>query len=142
MMNKTLFVLALSAATVSMNASAADVGVSVTVGQPGFYSHVDIGDFPAPQVYTRPVLIQPVTVGVVAAAVYLRVPADHRKHWNKYCANYNACSQPVHFVHDNWYANVYAPRYREHHDDGERGHDRHDEGRDHDRGEEHGHGRD
>ena len=135
MINKTLFVLALSAATVSLSASAADVGVSVTLGRPGFYGHIDIGDFPAPQVRnTRPVVIQPAPIGVVVAPVYLRVPPGHRKHWDKHCAEYNACGQPVYFVRDNWYNNVYVPHYRERNEYGERGHDQH-EGRD----EGHGH---
>ena len=34
---------------IGLPASAADVGVSVTVGQPGFYGRIDIGDFPRPR---------------------------------------------------------------------------------------------
>src|SRR5262245_12877161 len=109
----------LVAAFASSSALAADVGVSVTVGQPGFYGHIDIGDFPQPAViYPQPVVIQPVPVGVVGAPMYLRVPPGHYKHWAKHCAEYNACGRPVYFVRDSWYNNVYAPRYREMHGPG------------------------
>ena len=121
------------------------MGVSVTVGQPGFYGHIDIGDFPAPAViYSQPVVIQPVPMA--GPPLYLRVPPGHYKHWNRHCAEYNACGRPVYFVRDNWYNNVYVPRYREKyghdHRDGDRGHDEmrgRDDGGDHDRG--HGRGR-
>ena len=32
--------------------------------------------------------------------------------WRKHCHRYNACGQPVYFVQDNWYNDVYVPRYR------------------------------
>jgi hypothetical protein len=113
---------------------AADVGVSVRIGQPGFYGQIDIGNFPRPEViYTQPMVIQPLPGGPPPAPVYLRVPPGHAKHWNRHCAEYHACGVPVYFVRDRWYNDVYAPRYRERHgryDD--RYEDRH-EGR-------HGHG--
>jgi hypothetical protein len=126
----------------------ADVGVSVNVGQPGFYGRIDIGNFPQPQVvYSQPVLIQRPPVYVEAEPIYLRVPPSHRGNWRKYCSRYNACGQPVYFVRDDWYHREYAPRYREEHrerhdDERERGHDR-DHGRGHgdDRGDDHGRGR-
>jgi hypothetical protein len=34
-----------AAATVTAPALAADVGVSVSIGQPGFYGQLDIGDY-------------------------------------------------------------------------------------------------
>ena len=77
---------------------------------------------------------------VRAQPVYLRVPPGHRKNWSKHCRKYGACGQPVLFVQDRWYSDVYAPRYREVHyreryeDRGGRD-DRYD-----DRG--HGHGKD
>ena len=52
-MNRLLIAAALAAATVP--ALAADVGVSVHVGQPGFYGRIDIGNFPPPRLlYPRP----------------------------------------------------------------------------------------
>jgi hypothetical protein len=131
------------AAAVSAPTMAADVGVSVTVGQPGFYGHIDIGDFPQPQVvYRQPVLIQPIPVGVLEQPMYLRVPPGQRKKWKRYCDQYDACGRPVYFVRDDWYQNVYAPRYRERYEHDHRGGgDRdHDDRRDDDGDRGHGHG--
>ena len=97
-------------------ALAADVGVSVSVGQPGFYGRIDIGDFPQPRViYARPVVIRPVPVGVVVQPVYVHVPPGHAKKWRKHCGKYNACNQPVYFVREDWYNNVYVPGYQAKH---------------------------
>lgn len=50
----TLFLIAAAVAavtvTVTTPALAADVGISVSIGQPGFYGRLDIGDYPQPQV--------------------------------------------------------------------------------------------
>jgi len=132
-------------------AVAADVGVSVSVGQPGFYGRIDIGDYPYPQpqvIYPQPVIIH--RHGVVAYdPIYLRVPPGYERSWSRYCDRYDACDRPVYFVHDRWYRDTYVPQYREYHQDrdwgrGERDHDGrgHDNGRhrgwerggDHDRG--------
>jgi len=118
---------------------AADVGVSISVGQPGFYGQLDIGNFPRPQlIHPEPVVIQPAR-GVAHQPMYLRVPPGHSRDWRKHCHRYNACGRPVYFVQDRWYNEVYAPRYRERH--GERG-DRHDRGHDRGRGRDHGRGHD
>lgn len=94
----------------------AEVGVSVTIGQPGFYGHLDIGGYPPPAlIYPQPLVIRPVPVGVAYAPIYLRVPPGHSRHWAKHCYRYNACGRPVYFVRDNWYNTVYVPRYRERH---------------------------
>ena len=133
---KTLILAAalLSAAT----AAVAQVGVSVTVGQPGFYGRLDIGDYPAPQlIYAQPVIVQRPQY-YSARPIYLRVPPGHAKHWSKHCRKYNACNQEVYFVQDSWYNNQYVPRYRQQHGDhgrpdyGDRGrHDyKHDDKRD------------
>jgi hypothetical protein len=101
------------AMTVAAPAHAADMGVSVTVGQPGFYGRLDIGSFPQPQVILpQPVVIQPVR-GVVYQPVYLRVPPGRHKDWRKHCHKYDACGRQVYFVQDRWYNDVYVPRYRE-----------------------------
>ena len=100
-------------ASMSAAAMAADVAVSIRVGQPNFYGRIDIGDFPRPQVvYAEPIIVQPPPAGVAVQPIYLRVPPGHAKHWNKHCQRYNACGQPVYFVQERWYNNVYAPRYR------------------------------
>lgn len=105
-------------AALAGSALAADVGVSVSIGQPGFYGRIDLGNVPQPQlIYSAPVIIQQVPVGVVRQPVYLRVPPGHEKNWGKHCYKYNACGQPVYFVQDSWYTNVYAPRYRGDDDD-------------------------
>jgi hypothetical protein len=118
-MKRLLSVLAVMMAAVTVPAIAADVGVSVQVGEPGFYGRIDIGNFPKPQViYPRPVVIQPVPVGVAYPPIYLRVPPGRAKNWRKHCGKYNACGQPVYFVQDRWYNDVYVPRYREGHGDG------------------------
>jgi hypothetical protein len=95
---------------VTSTALAADVGVSVSVAQPGFYGRIDVGSFPQPElIYARPVVVHPVPVGVVYQPVYMHVPPGHAKHWSKHCSKYNACGHPVYFVKDNWYNDVYVP---------------------------------
>lgn len=133
------FLLAAGLAATALPALATDVGVSVSVGQPGFYGRIDIGNYPRPPViYAEPVIIERVPVGVVRQPMYLHVPPGHAKDWGKHCRKYGACGQPVYFVQERWYNDVYAPRYREHAraprveyrgDDGGRG-----RGRDDDRG--------
>jgi len=100
----------------AQGAMAADVGVSISIGDPNFYGRIDIGNFPRPVlIYPQPMVIQQAPYGVVRQPLYLRVPPGHAKHWRKYCARYRACGYPVYFVRDNWYREVYAPRYREAH---------------------------
>ena len=94
----------------AVSAHAADVGVSVSVAQPGFYGRVDIGSIPQPElIYARPVVVHPVSVGVVYQPVYMHVPPGHAKHWSKHCSKYNACGHPVYFVKEKWYNDVYVP---------------------------------
>lgn len=94
----------------------AQTSVSISVGQPGFYGHINIGDFgPPPVVYAQPVVIEQPARYYEAAPVYLRVPEGHRKHWARFCGRYHACGQRVYFVQDSWYTNTYVPRYREVH---------------------------
>ena len=112
MMNRSMLILLLAAATTP--ALGADVGVSVNIGQPGFYGRIDVGNYPAPQlIYAEPIVIQRIPVGVVRQPVYLRVPPGQAKNWSKHCGKYGVCGQPVYFVQDSWYNNVYAPHYRE-----------------------------
>lgn len=114
---------------------AADVGVSISVGQPGFYGQINIGNIAQPQlIYTQPVVIQRAPEFVSAPPIYLHVPSGHEKHWSKHCAEYNACGRPVYFVRDDWYNNEYVPRYRNGGD--EQGDSRgHGHGRGHDKGQ-------
>ena len=120
--------------TASIPAHAADVGVSVSVGQPGFYGRIDIGDYPYPQpalIYPEPIVIQR-PIGVVYEPLYLHVPPGQARKWGHYCGNYNACGRPVYFVQDRWYNDVYVPRYHEHHSEGYGRGDDDDHGRGHD----------
>ena len=143
-MKRFLIAAAIAAATVTTPALAADVGVSLSIGQPGFYGRIDIGDYPQPQViYRQPVIVE--RVPMERPPVYLRVPPGHAKDWRKHCSKYNACGERVFFVQDEWYEREYVPRYQEKHR-GRGGDDRHDGGRNDDRGNQKkngkGHGRD
>jgi hypothetical protein len=112
---KTQLLAATAMLALSTAAFATDVGVSVTVGQPGFYGRIDIGNMaPPPVLYPQPVIIQR-PARIVAEPLYLRVPPGHAKNWGKHCSKYNACTRNVYFVRDEWYTNEYAPRYREEH---------------------------
>lgn len=122
---KRFFLIGAAWATLVGSALAADVGVSVSIGQPGFYGRIDIGNAPQPQlIYPAPVVIQQVPVGVVRQPIYLSVPPGHEKKWSKHCSKYNACGQPVYFVQQDWYTNVYAPSYRSKHGDDGKGYDK------------------
>ncbi len=126
-------------------AFAADVGVSIQIGQPGAYGRVDIGRFPQPQVVVaQPVFVQrPAVIVQRPDPVYLWVPPGHRKNWKKHCRDYDACSVPVYFVRDDWYdSHVRRADLRDDHS-GDRYHDGHDErGHGKDKKEKHKHKKD
>ena len=151
-MGKFLFATLLFSACAAP-ALAGDVGVSISIGQPGFYGQIDIGNVPRPQVvYAQPVVIQRVPEYASAPPIYLHVPPGYEKLWSRHCGQYNACGRPVYFVRDDWYNNEYVPRYRHDHEhdhdrdhrddhrDDHRGDNRGDNRDDHDHG--HGHDRD
>jgi hypothetical protein len=145
-MKRFLITAALAAVTATTTALAGDVGLSLSIGQPGFYGRLDIGGYPQPQVlYAQPMAVERVPMD--RPPIYLRVPPGHAKHWRKHCREYNACGERVFFVQDNWYNHEYVPRYQEHnrghqddrggaHRDDHRGdqNDRRDDNRDHRRG--------
>ena len=85
-------------------AQAADVGVSVSIGQPGFYGQFSVGHFPPPVVYAQPVAVYPAPVVVYRPApvvyrpVYAHVPPGHAKHWQRYHQGH-----PVYYRHDGRY---------------------------------------
>lgn len=145
-MKRLIIAATLAAASFTTPAFATDVGVSVTIGQPGFYGRIDIGDYPYPQprvIYRQPRVIEHVVIE--REPIYVRVPPSHRKHWGKHCHQYNACGERVYFVRDEWYHHDFVPLYQERHR-GYRDDDR-DDRRDHDRGDhrngrhDRGHGR-
>ena len=166
-MKRFLIAVAIAAASVATPVLAGDVGVSVSIGQPGFYGHIDIGDYPQPRVIYRRAIVVERGVRMDRPPIYLRVPPGHAKHWSKHCREYNACGERVFFVHDDWYEREYVPYYEERHRDREdyrredrqydrrdyrqderqderqdyrRDDDRRDEGRDDDRGNDKGKG--
>ncbi|HMA10704.1 MAG TPA: hypothetical protein VKO83_02375 [Steroidobacteraceae bacterium] len=112
-MNKLIAALALTAAAATAPAFAGNVGISISVGEPGFYGQIDIGGYGRPAlIYSEPVVLAPRYRAY--APVYIRAPRDHYRHWDRYCGRYNACYRPVYFVRDEWYSNYYSPRYRQH----------------------------
>lgn len=120
------FMMAAAGFLFASSAFSADVGVSVSIGQPGFYGRIDIGDYPYPQprvIYRQPVIVHRHIEE--HEPIYLRVPPGHAKQWSRYCDRYNACDRPVYFVEDRWYNEDYVPQYRERH--GGESYDRHDD---------------
>lgn len=133
--------MALVTLTLAGAALANNVGVSIDIGQPGFYGRIVLGDMPQPRViYAEPLIIQQFPRATVRQPIYLHVPPGHAKNWNRHCKHYSACGQPVYFVQNNWYQDVYAPRYRDDHRGRNdfRGRDgRDDRGHGHDKGRKH-----
>jgi len=127
-MNRLLYAALLS--TFALPAFAGDVSVSISVGEPGFYGQIDIGNIPRPPVvYAQPVLVVRSPASISVQPIYLHVPPGHEKHWSKHCREYKACSRPVYFVRDEWYNEEYVSRHS--HEKGK--HDGHSE-------QGHGHG--
>ena len=118
------------------SARATDVGVSVSVGDSGFYGRIDVGTMarPPPVVYSKPVVIQSVPVVVESPPIYLRVPPGHAKNWRKHCHKYNACGERVYFVQERWYNDHFAAERRERHERDENREGDHDHGHGHGKG--------
>jgi hypothetical protein len=115
-MKRFLIAAAVVYATLITPALAADVGVSVSVGQPGFYGRINIGDYPYPQpqvIYRQPVVVE--RTYIAREPIYMRVPPGHARNWRKHCHRYGACGERVYFVNDRWYSREYVPRYQEQH---------------------------
>ena len=112
-MKYLLTVLAAMAAACAAPAwSAVDVGVGVTIREPGVYGRIEIGNFPPPPVlYPQPVIIARPAVVVQQAPMYLYVPPGHAKKWDKHCHRYNACARQVYFVQEQWVHERYDERH-------------------------------
>lgn len=109
---KIYLIAAAVTAILSTPAVAADTGVSIRIGQPGFYGRLDIGGYPPPRViYPQPRIVERIVIE--RPPIYLRVPPGHARNWKRHCHKYNACDEQVYFVQDNWYKREYAPRYHE-----------------------------
>jgi hypothetical protein len=111
-MNKFIAAFALASAAVA-GPALADVGISIRVGEPGFYGQLDIGGYQPRVVYSRPVIVE--RRSRYESPIYVRVPPGHQRDWKRHCGRYNACARPVYFVRDDWYRNDYSPRYRNEH---------------------------
>jgi hypothetical protein len=132
---KRILFAAVTAAAFAVPAQAADVGVSVSVGQPGFYGQIDIGSFSQPPVlYRQPKVVE--VLQVSRPPIYMRVPPGHARDWKKHCREYNACGERVYFVQDSWYSQEYVPRYQKEHGG------KHGKKKDDRKGDGHGQGRD
>jgi hypothetical protein len=108
------------------------------LGQPGYYGRLDTRGYSQPQVlYRQPILVN--RGAVVRPPIYMRVPPNHYRDWNKHCRDYNACGERVYFVQDNWYKREYAQPYQQYNDNrqndnnGKRRNDNHDNKRVHGR---------
>lgn len=108
-MKRLLFAMALAVAAVPV--LAADVGVSVSIGQPGFYGQINIGGYPPPQlIYSAPRVMY--RSALQRPPIYMNVPPGHAKNWRKHCRLYNACGERVYFVQNNWYEREYVSHYQ------------------------------
>ncbi|MBW8329755.1 MAG: hypothetical protein K0M48_11575 [Thiobacillus sp.] len=143
-MKRLLFAATLAAAT-SFPALAADVGVSISIGQPGFYGQIDIGGYPPPRIlYQEPRVMYRAAMN--RPPIYLNVPPGHARNWRKHCREYNACGERVYFVQNSWYEREYVPYYQKKHGDrrddrrDDHKNDRRDKQSDH-HGNDHGQGR-
>jgi hypothetical protein len=112
----------LAAAAAAPAWSAVDVGVGVTIREPGVYGRIEIGNRPPPPVvYAQPVIIARPAVVVAQPPMYLYVPPGHAKKWGKHCSRYNACGRQVYFVQETWVHDEYQ---RAHHGKGPPEHSR------------------
>jgi hypothetical protein len=130
-------IAALALAACASSWSAVDVGVGVTIRQPGVYGRIEIGTNapPPPVIYRQPVVIAHPPVVVAQPPMYLYVPPGHAKKWRKHCHKYDACGRRVYFVREEW---VQA-RYDEAHS--RKGPPVHVQERSEDRGHGRGHGK-
>jgi hypothetical protein len=113
-LRKYLFVVlaAVAAAGAAPAWSAVDVGVGVTIRQPGVYGRIEIGNQPPPPVlYPQPVIIARPAVVVQQPPLYLYVPPGHAKNWAKHCYRYNACGRQVYFVQETWVQERYDEQH-------------------------------
>jgi hypothetical protein len=96
-------VAGLALAACASSWSAVDVGVGVTIRQPGVYGRIEIGtNAPPPVIYRQPMVIAQPPVVVAQPPMYLYVPPGHAKKWRKHCHKYDACGRQVYFVREEW----------------------------------------
>jgi hypothetical protein len=139
---KTILASLLAVATIAPAMAQPNVGVSISVNQPGVNGRINIGDVPRPAlVLPQPVIIAPPVYHVAERRpIYLYVPPSHQQNWRHYCSQYSACGQPVYFVRDDWVRERYEhdhPGWNNGHHHGD-DHDDHGHGKGHDK-DKHGH---
>ena len=106
---KNIAILTVAALAATAAVAETNVGISVSIAQPGVYGRIDIGNFPPPPVVVaQPVIV--VSSPVPQRPVYLYVPPGHQKNWKKHCGQYGACGQPVYFVQESWVQERYDER--------------------------------
>jgi hypothetical protein len=133
-MSTTLFVVRAALSALALGAAASsslagvDVGVGVTIREPGVYGRIEIGTGapPPPVIYRQPVVIARPVVVAPQPPLYLYVPPGHAKKWGKHCHKYDACGRPVYFVKEEW---VQARYVEAHPGKGPPVHARHGKGR-------------
>lgn len=93
--------------------SAVDIGVGITIREPGVYGRIELGSYPPPPLlYPQPVLIaRPTVVIQQQQPLYLYVPPGHAKNWGKHCGRYNACARQVYFVQETWVQERYEEKH-------------------------------
>ena len=93
----------------------AQVGLTIQLGQPGYYGPVSPAGLGLNQLlYPQPMIGQP-RYGTRAESfqpLYLRVPPGQAKNWRNNCQRYGACDRKVYFVQDSWYNQTYVQRNR------------------------------
>lgn len=108
--------------------AAVDVGVGITIREPGVYGRIELGNYPPPPLlYPQPVIIsRPAVVVQQQQPLYLYVPPGHAKNWGKHCARYNACARPVYFVQETWVQERYEEKHGKGKDKGKNKGNKHD----------------
>ncbi|RYY95493.1 MAG: hypothetical protein EOO24_22775 [Comamonadaceae bacterium] len=67
--------------------------------RPGVYGHIEVaGDAPPPVIYRQPLVAAKGVVHAGTRPLYLYVPPGHVRKWERFCAKWSACDQPVLFV--------------------------------------------
>ena len=106
-MKRLLFAAALAATT--FPALANDVGVSISIGQPGSYGRIDLGGYPQPRVMFRAAMNRP--------QIYMHVPPALPKTG----ASTAVLTSPVEngsIFQNNWYERNFVSHYQaQNHDD-------------------------
>lgn len=76
------------------------LNLAIGIHQPGVYGRIHLGaGAPPVLVFAQPLLVHSTPLALQRQPIYLYVPALHQRRWPHYCQRYQACAQPVYFVH-------------------------------------------